>query len=139
MGDRGRGWGGSGEPAGVAPVAGGGPFDRSVGRAAGGRRGWGGVRFRAGRRLAAVQLVTTRIASARDVAAGFGVSETTLWRWVGAFTAGGVAALVPERPGPKGPSKLTPALRAQIVAADAAGLTLAGIAAQAGVSTETVR
>jgi hypothetical protein len=94
---------------------------------------------RAGRRLAAVQLVTSKIASARDVASGFGVSETTLWRWVGAFTGGGVAALVPEATGPKGPSKLTPVLRAQIVAGDAAGLTLSQIAAQTGVSTATVR
>lgn len=93
----------------------------------------------AGRRLAAVQLVTTKIASARDVASGFGVSETTLWRWVAAFTGGGVAGLVPEASGPKGPSKLTPALRAQIVAADAAGLTLSEIAARTGVSTATVR
>src|SRR5664279_1595121 len=93
----------------------------------------------AGRRLAAVQLVTTKIASARDVASGFAVSETTLWRWVGAFTDGGVAALVPEQSGPKGPSKLTERLRTQIVAADAAGLTLSKVAAQVGVSTATVR
>lgn len=56
------------------------------------------VSDQAGRRLAAVQLVTTRIASARDVASGFGVSETTLWRWVAAFTGGGVAGLLPEAP-----------------------------------------
>jgi hypothetical protein len=93
----------------------------------------------AGRRLAAVQLVTTKIASARDVASGFAVSETTLWRWVAAFTDGGVAALVPEQTGPKGPSKLTAQLREQIVAADAAGLTLSKVAAQTGVSTATVR
>jgi transposase len=93
----------------------------------------------AGRRLAAVQLVRTKIASARDVASAFGVTETTLWRWVGAFTDGGVAALVPEQSGPKGPSKLTERLRTRIVAADAAGLTLSKIAAQVGVSTATVR
>jgi len=92
-----------------------------------------------GRRLAAVQLVTTKIASARDVASGFAVSETTLWRWVGAFTDGGVAALVPGQSGPTGPSKLTAQLREQIVVADAAGLTLSKIAAQTGVSTATVR
>ncbi len=94
---------------------------------------------RAGRRLAAVQLVTTKIASAREVASGFGVSETTLWRWVGAFADSGVAALVPEQSGPKRPSKLTAQLRAQIVAADAAGSTLSKIAARTGVSTATVR
>jgi len=94
---------------------------------------------RARRRLAAVQLVTTKIASAREVASGFGVSETTLWRWVGAFADSGVAALVPEQSGPKRPSKLTAQLRAQIVAADAAGSTLSKIAARTGVSTATVR
>ncbi|MHB1802116.1 MAG: helix-turn-helix domain-containing protein [Actinomycetes bacterium] len=65
----------------------------------------------AGRRLAAVQLVTTKIASAREVASGFGITETTLWRWVGAFNARGVAALVGGQRGPKGPSKLTAQLR----------------------------
>jgi len=92
-----------------------------------------------GRRLAAVQLVTAKIASARAVASGFAVSETTLWRWVGAFIDGGVAALVPGQSGPTGPSKLTAQLREQIVVADAAGLTLSKIAAQTGVSTATVR
>ena len=94
---------------------------------------------RAGRRLAAVQLVRTKIASAREVASGFAVSEATLWRWVAAFTDGGVAALLPEQSGPRGPSKLTARLRAQIVAADAAGLTLGKIATQTGLSTATVR
>ena len=35
----------------------------------------------AGRRLAAVQLVTTKIASVGEVASAFGVNEATLWRW----------------------------------------------------------
>jgi hypothetical protein len=94
---------------------------------------------RVGRRLAAVQLVRTRIASARDVASAFAVSETTLWRWVGAFNDTGVAALVPATTGPKGPFKLTAQLAERISAADAAGATLSEIAALAGVSTATVR
>ena len=93
----------------------------------------------AGRRLAAVQLVTTRIASASDVAAAFAVSQATLWRWVGAFAEGGVLALVRERPGPRRASKLTQALAARIVALEATGLSLLRIAAQTGVSTATVR
>ncbi|MDP9433023.1 MAG: hypothetical protein M3P91_10025, partial [Actinomycetota bacterium] len=93
----------------------------------------------AGRRLAAVQLVTTKIASATDVAAAFGVSQATLWRWVGAFADGGVGALVRDRPGPRRASKLTPQLTAQIVALNAAGLSLLKIAARTGVSTATVR
>ena len=93
----------------------------------------------AGRRLAAVQLVSTRIASATDVAAAFGVSQATVWRWVGAFAEGGVLALVPERPGPRQASKLTEALAARIVALEATGLTLLQIAEQTDVSTATVR
>ena len=40
-----------------------------------------------GRRLAAVQLVATEIASAAAVAAGFGIGLTTLWRWKAAHDA----------------------------------------------------
>jgi transposase len=93
----------------------------------------------AGRRLAAVQLVTTKIASVAEVASAFGVNEATLWRWKRAFGTGGVVGLVAERPGPRRPSKLTKSLAARIVKLDAAGLTLQQIAARAGVSTATVR
>ena len=93
----------------------------------------------AGRRLAAVQLVTTKIASVVEVASAFGVNEATLWRWKQAFGTGGVVALVAERPGPRRPSKLTTSLAARIVKLDATGLTLQQIAAATGVSTATVR
>jgi hypothetical protein len=93
----------------------------------------------AGRRLAAVQLVTTKIASLGEVDSAFGVNEATLWRWKQAFGAGGVLGLVTERPGPRRPSKLTKALGARIVKLDATGLTLQQIAAATGVSTATVR
>jgi len=93
----------------------------------------------AGRRLAAVQLVTTKIASATEVALAFGISQATLWRWAGAFSAEGVVALVRERPGPRGPSKLTAALSARIVALHTAGMTLRAIGAKCEVSTATVR
>src|SRR5664280_2432266 len=93
----------------------------------------------AGRRLAAVQLVTTKIASVAEVASAFGVNEATLWRWKRAFGTGGVVGLVAERPGPRRPSKLTTSLAARIARLDATGLTLQQIAAAAGVSTATVR
>ena len=93
----------------------------------------------AGRRLAAVQLVRSKIATATDVASAFAVSQATLWRWVGAFTTGGVSGLVRDAPGPKGPSKLTDVLTAQIKDLEAEGLTLLTIAARTGVSTATVR
>jgi len=47
-----------------------------------------------GRRLAAVQLVTTDIASAVAVADGFGVSVETLWRWRRRFEVHGVGGLM---------------------------------------------
>jgi transposase-like protein len=93
----------------------------------------------AGRRLAAVQLVTTNIASVGEVASAFGVNEATLWRWKRAFGTGGVLGLVTERPGPRRPSKLTTSVAARIVKLAATGLTLQQIAAAAGVSTATVR
>ena len=93
----------------------------------------------AGRRLAAVQLVTTKIAPLGEVASAFGVNEATLWRWKQAFGTGGVVGLVAERPGPRRPSKLTTSLATRIVKLDATGLTLQQIAAATGVSTATVR
>jgi transposase-like protein len=93
----------------------------------------------AGRRLAAVQLVTTNIASVGEVASAFGVNEATLWRWKQAFGTGGVLGLVTERPGPRRPSKLTTSLAGRIVKLDATGLTLQQIAVATGVSTATVR
>src|SRR5664280_524641 len=98
-----------------------------------------GCADQAGRRLAAVQLVTTKIASVAEVASAFGVNEATLWRWKQAFGTGGVVGLVAERPGPRRPSKLTTSLAARIVKLDATGLTLQQIAAAAEVSTATVR
>ncbi len=93
----------------------------------------------ASRRLAAVQLVTTKIATSREVASAFGVSGVTLWTWRRDYTVGGVVGLVRARTGPKGPIKLTKALTARITELDAAGETLLKIAAQTGVSTATVR
>ncbi len=94
---------------------------------------------RAGRRLAAVQLVRSKIATATEVASAFAVSQATLWRWVGSFKAAGVLGLARDVPGPKGPSKLTEALTARIIELQASGLTLMQVAAQTGVSTATVR
>jgi transposase len=92
-----------------------------------------------GRRLAAVQLVSTEIAAAVEVAAAFGVSTVTLWRWGQDFARDGVAGLVRERTGPRGPIKLTDELAERIRELDGEDLSLRRIAAQTGVSTATVR
>jgi len=92
-----------------------------------------------GRRLAAVQLVATEIASAAAVAAGFGIGLATLWRWKAAYDAGGVAGLTPAKCGPKGPTKLTAAMVARIRALATEGHTRTAIAAAVEVSPATVR
>ena len=82
-----------------------------------------------------MQLVRLRAASQGQVAEAFGVDPATIWRWDQAAASG----LVPVRRGPKGASKLTPALAAWIMELNAAGQTLWQIAAATGVSTFTVR
>ena len=90
------------------------------------------------RKLAAVQLVSTKAAFQRQVAAGFGVDEDTLILWRKRYEKAGVEGLVTRRPGPKGPSKLTEATRAEIVASRAEGLSHQAIAERAGVSKNMV-
>ena len=92
-----------------------------------------------GRRLAAVQLVATEIASAAAVAAAFGIGQATVWRWKTGFDAAGVAGLIPAKCGPKGPTKLTAAMAARIRALAAEGHTRTAIAAAVEVSPATVR
>ena len=91
------------------------------------------------RRLAAVRLVTIKAARVADVAAGFGIGTVTLWRWRKELGAGGVAALTSDKPGPRGPSRLTPQMVADIGARRAGGASLRAIAAATGVSTFSVQ
>src|SRR5215472_2136528 len=88
--------------------------------------GWATMCWNAGeeatRRLAALQLVALKVATHKQVATGFGTDPATLWRWEQAQRARGLGGLRPERRGPRGPHKLTPELREQIVRLDAQGL-----------------
>ena len=93
----------------------------------------------AGRRLAAVQLVELEVASAVEVAAGFGMSTVTLWRWRQEHAAGGVAGLVPEQRGPKGPSKLSDEVVAEIRRRHEAQESNRAIGRAVGVSEISVR
>jgi hypothetical protein len=91
------------------------------------------------RRLAAVQLVTNKAARVGDVAAAFGVDNGTLWRWGQHLSAIGVGGLVPDKRGPKGPSRLSPEVVADITARRAAGTSYRKIATATGVSYTSVR
>lgn len=92
-----------------------------------------------GRRLAAVQLVTTDIASAVAVADAFDVTPVTLWRWRCSFEAHGVSGLMAGKTGPKGPYKLTEEIIARVRELDEQGLSLAAVGKMVGISTSTVR
>src|SRR5450759_3863067 len=91
------------------------------------------------RRLAAVRLVAIKAARVADVAAAFGVDGGTLWRWGQHLSATGVAGLVPDKRGPKGPSRLTDDMAADIRGRRTRGASIRAIAAAVGVSTDTVR
>ena len=91
------------------------------------------------RRLAAVQLVVNKAARVGDVAAAFGVDTGTLWRWGQQLSATGVGGLVPDKRGPKGPSRLSPEVVADITARRAAGASYRKIATATGVSYTSVR
>ena len=91
-----------------------------------------------GRRLAAVGLVATRAASQRQVAAAFGVSDSTLRRWQQDYEQGGTDALAPQAKGPKRASRLTEDKIAEIAAARDEGLSMRAVADRTGVSLNSV-
>lgn len=93
----------------------------------------------ASRRLAAVQLVENEVAAAGAVSAAFGVSAQTLWRWRRDYAGAGVAGLVEQRKGPKGASKLTGEVVADVLARRAGGASYRAIAAAVGISEGSAR
>ncbi len=91
------------------------------------------------RRFAAAKLADIKAASIAEIAAAFGVEPGTLWRWRRALAAEGVLGLAPEKPGPKGPSRLTDAIASEIRAFRSGGLSLRAIGVKVSVSEFTVR
>src|SRR5664279_5599859 len=92
-----------------------------------------------GRRLAAVQLVRIKASRAMAVATAFGVTTVTLWRWRRELDTSGAQGLAQDKRGPKGPSRLTPEVVADIASRRRGGASLRAIAAAVGVSTFSVR
>lgn len=91
-----------------------------------------------GRRMAAVQLVKVAAAKSKEVAAGFAVDGSTLWRWRQCYEEGGADAIAALPKGPKGPSKLTEGKVAEIRSLRASGKSIAETASAAGVSPRSV-
>ena len=78
---------------------------------------------RAAERVAIFSLVTSGLATRRDIARAFEVHENTVQRLV----RGGLAAVLPGKPGPKRKSKLTPEVRDRIAEGRQQGLSSAAI------------
>jgi len=93
----------------------------------------------AGRRFAAVSLMRIKAATQVQVAAAFGTSPLTVWRWEQALSQDGVSALAPRRTGPRGASKLTTEVIATITDLREQGLSLRVIGERVAVSEATVR
>ncbi|GJF14815.1 hypothetical protein NGTWS1803_28400 [Mycolicibacterium cyprinidarum] len=93
----------------------------------------------AGRRFAAVSLMRIKAATQVQVAAAFGTSPLTVWRWEQALSQDGVSALAPRRTGPRGASKLTTEVIATITDLREQGLSLRVIGEWVAVSEATVR
>ena len=89
--------------------------------------------------LAAVQLWRVKAARLGQIAAGFGVDPSTVRRWGYEVAESGAGGLVPARRGPKGPSRLSDAVVADIRARRRAGQSQQGIADAVGVSASSVR
>jgi hypothetical protein len=93
----------------------------------------------AARRWAAVKLVRLGAASQEQIAAAFGVSSVAVWKWAQRAAAGGIAALVPEKKGPKKASRLSDTVIAQIVELRSTGLSQQAVGNAVGVSEFSVR
>jgi transposase len=66
-------------------------------------------------RLAMVQLHQCGLGTEEELAAAFGRHANSVQRYVAGFAEGGVRGLLSERSGPKGPWKITAAVRAKIL------------------------
>lgn len=93
----------------------------------------------AARPWAAVKLVRLGAASQEQIAAAFGVSSVAVWKWVQRAAAGGIAALVSEKKGPKKASRLTSTVITRIVELRSTGLSHQAVGNMVGVSEFSVR
>ena len=92
-----------------------------------------------GRRWAAVRLAALKAAGVAEIAAAFDVTPTTVWLWKQLLTEGGIAALVPEKKGPKRASRLTESVIARVVELRSTGLSQQAVGDAVGVSEFSVR
>lgn len=92
-----------------------------------------------GQRVAWAQLIALRLATQSDLAAAFGVYRTTLYRQQLRLKEAGVAGLVDEKSGPKGPRKLKPETLRRVQKALDNGTSKRAAGKKAGVDESTIR
>ncbi len=90
------------------------------------------------RRLAAVQLARAGVGTRVEVAAAFGVSNVSLWRWDSVLAREGALGLESDKSGPKGAWKVTPEIVARVRVLRSVGESIARIAQATGISTFSV-
>lgn len=81
-------------------------------------------------RVVVTQLAEVLALPDRQIAAAFNLHPVSVSRFRGLVRDGGAAALLPVKPGPKGPSKMTPQLEARCRSLRADGVSLRAIAQQ---------
>ena len=91
------------------------------------------------RRLAAMQILELRLAGKNELSESFGINRVTLYRQQLLFRAGGVAAMVGKKRGPKGAHKLTETFLCRAQDALDGGGSQQDAARSAGVSVKTIQ
>ena len=92
-----------------------------------------------GRRVAHAQIIALRLARPSELKAATRVGRTTLYRQQQRLKREGVAGLIDEKPGPKGPHKLKPEVLAQAQKMLDEGKSKNAVAGILGVSEGTIR
>lgn len=92
-----------------------------------------------GRRVAWAQIIALRLATQKELSSAFGVSRITLYRQQLRLKEAGVAGLVDEKSGPKGPRKLTPEALLRVQKALDSGMSKRAASKGAGVDESTIR
>ncbi len=89
-------------------------------------------------RVLVTQLAEVLSLPDRQIAAAFNLHPVTVSRLLGLVRQGGAAALLPLKPGPKGPSKMTPKLEARCRSLRAGGASFRSIAKQVSTAAQRI-
>ena len=89
-------------------------------------------------RVVVTQLAEVLSLPDRQIAAAFNLHPVTVSRLLGLVREGGSAALLPLKPGPKGPSKMTPQLEVRCRSLRAGGASLRAIAKKVSTAAKKI-